>query len=133
MKLLAASILVIYGILAVSNSNDVPQILDAYMEWTQTGKTCLSNAIFDANVDLTYQVGAGEFESAPFLEYLDKVEHAATSVPRSMAVVQFRIFGNKAMASLTDVSVDGDFSLVHQLSLRKKKDDWRIKAIKITL
>lgn len=131
MKLLTASILFIYGIFSLSNSKDVPQILEKYMEWTQTGKTCLGNSIFDAKVNLTYQVRAGEFESTPFHEYLSKVEHAAASVTRSMAVAQLRVFGNKATAYLSDVSLEGDFTLIHQLSLRKRKYDWRIKAIKI--
>jgi hypothetical protein len=131
MKLFTTSILFFFGIFGVSNSNDVPQILDEYIKWTKTGETYLSNIIFDIKVDLTYQVSEGEFESTPFYEYLGKVEIGATSVPRSMAVTHFNLAGNHAIAYLTDISIDGDFSLVHILSLRKKKNEWRINAIKI--
>lgn len=131
MKLFAASILFYLGIGGVPHSNEVSQILDRYIQWTQTGQPHLSNLIFDADVDLTYQAREGEFESTPFPEYASKTESAATSVPRSMTVVDFSISGNRATAYVRDVSMDGDFSLVHQLRLKKKKNEWRITAIKI--
>ncbi len=131
MKLFAASIIYLFGILGGPNSNDVRQILDGYIHWTQTGKAHVSNVIFEEKVDFTYQVAGDEFESTPFSEYQSKVESAATSVPRTMAVTHFNLSGNKATAYLTDVSTEGDFSLVHVLCLRKRKNEWRINAVKI--
>jgi len=131
MKILAMSILFFFGTLGAFQSNAVPQLLDEYIKWTQTGEPDLSKSIFEAKVDLTYQDGEGACISAPFYEYLTKVENAATSVPRSMAVTHVNLFGNKARAYLTDHSGESDFSLVHILKLRKRENEWRIHAIKI--
>lgn len=131
MKLFDLSILFFFGSFGGFNSDDVPQVLEEYIKWTQTGETDLSKAIFDSKVGLTYQTGEGEFTSTSFCEYLSKVESAATSVSRSMAVTHFNLFGNKATAYLTDHSGEGDFSLVHILNLRKRESAWRIHAIKI--
>ena len=131
MKLFAMSILFFFGAFGGFKSDDVPQLLDEYIKWTQTGQPDLSKIIFDAEVGLTYQAGEGELTSTPFYEYLSKVENAATSVPRSMAVTHFNLFGNKATAYLTDHSGEGDFSLVHILNVRKRENEWRIYAIKI--
>lgn len=130
MKLFAMS-LFFFGTLGAFKSDDVPQLLDQYIKWTQTGEPDLSKTIFEAEVGLTYQAGKGESTSTPFYEYLIKVEKAATSVPRSMAVTDVNLFENKARAYLTDHSADGDFALVHILNVRKRENKWRIHAIKI--
>ena len=131
MKLFAMSILFFFGTIGAFKSDDIPQLLNEYIKWTQTGEPGLSKVIFDTAVNLTYQAGEDEFTSTSFYEYLSKIENAATSVPRSMAVTHFSLFGNKATAYLTDHSGEGDFSLVHILSLGKKENEWRIYAIKI--
>jgi len=131
MKVLAISILSFFGAFGVSQFNEVNLLLDQYMEWTQTGESDLGKALFDAEVELTYQTGEEEMLSAPFNEYRSKVESAATSVARTMAVIDFSHSGNKAKAYLTDQSDEGDFSLVHRLELRKRGSEWSIYAISI--
>ena len=131
MKFLLTSILFLFGLQNESNSHSAPQILDEYISWTQTGKTRLNAPIFGAKVNLTFQFGEGKLESSSFYEYQNKIEAAATSVSRSMEVSRFNLSGKTATAYISDISGEGDFSLVHILSLRKNGKRWRIKAIKV--
>ncbi len=131
MKLIAVGITCFFGTFGTLKSDGVLRLLVDYIKWTQTGDTELSQTIFEAEVDLTFQKGIGECTVSAFPEYQGKVEDAATSISRSMDVTHFGLSGNRATAYLTDLSGEGDFSLLHILNLRKRENKWRISAIKI--
>ena len=120
-----------FGIMGAYTSNEFPKALTEYMTWTQTGDPGLSGKIFDTKVDLIYQDSEDELEPTSFYDYRSKVENAAASVSRSMAVEHFKLFGKDAIAYFVDRLDEGDFLFVHILKLRRKKDEWKIHTIEI--
>jgi hypothetical protein len=133
MKTLAViSTLLLFEALGIFHSNEITPLLNNYIKWTQTGEEGLSSAIFGSEVELSYLDEDGDTISIPFLDYQMKIENAATSVARTMTIIDANLHENLATAYLTDDSNEGDFSLVHQLSLKKENQEWTIYAIRIT-
>jgi len=112
--------------------NEVTQLIDHYIRWTQSGEADAGSLVFADHVELTYQTENGTFDTTSFEEYRQLLERAATSVPRSMNVLHVNVTGKRAKACVHDQSGEGDFSLVHHLELRRENHKWKMYAIQIS-
>lgn len=131
MNLIVTSGLWLLSLVLAPNSSTVPQVLNEYIQWTTTGQMDPGRELFDRQVNLTCEVEPGKFAAVPFDKYRRNLADGAVSAPRSMAVLAFERSGSEATARLSDLSEEGDFSLVHVLRLRKRSAGWRIYAIRI--
>ena len=110
-----------------TDSTKLHTIADAYIQWTQLGGLHPIQSIFSPDVQLTYQIGDGDRFTVSFVDYEQKVTHAATAFPRCMHVQSIELSNEIGKAVIVD---DGEtFALEHLLTLVKENGTWQIQSI----